>query len=355
MKEWQINRTVFKVSDFLSWQRIGSLELNPNFQRRSVWKKGAKSFLIDTIIKGYPIPIIFIREKQTDVFKLEPIRDIVDGQQRLRTLIAFIMPSSLKNYDPEKDDFKISRSHNRQLANKKFEDLDRDLKQRILDYQFSVNVLPADVEDRDIYQIFSRMNSTGLKLNHQEIRNSEYFGEFKTSVYDSALKYLSEWKKWKVFTDDNISRMDEAELSSEFYSYMLKGISSKSQNAIDKLYEDYDEFFNEREIIEQRFETVLDTIDDNFGNIISQTPYSKKTLFYILFIIVYDILYGTDTKLATKKHSKITVAQVNSLIHIGEDIQLQKVPENILESATRRTTNILERKTLYNYFKTRVK
>lgn len=318
-------------------------------------EKGAKSFLIDTIIKGYPIPIIFIREKQTDVFKLEPIRDIVDGQQRLRTLIAFIMPSSLKNYDPEKDDFKISRSHNRQLANKKFEDLDRDLKQRILDYQFSVNVLPADVEDRDIYQIFSRMNSTGLKLNHQEIRNSEYFGEFKTSVYDSALKYLSEWKKWKVFTDDNISRMDEAELSSEFYSYMLKGISSKSQNAIDKLYEDYDEFFNEREIIEQRFETVLDTIDDNFGNIISQTPYSKKTLFYILFIIVYDILYGTDTKLATKKHSKITVAQVNSLIHIGEDIQLQKVPENILESATRRTTNILERKTLYNYFKTRVK
>lgn len=44
MKEWQINRTVFKVSDFLSWQRIGSLELNPNFQRRSVWKKGQNLF-----------------------------------------------------------------------------------------------------------------------------------------------------------------------------------------------------------------------------------------------------------------------------------------------------------------------
>ncbi len=355
MKQWQINRTVFKVSDFLSWQKMGSLELNPNFQRRPVWKKGAKSYLIDTIIRGYPIPIIFIREKQTDVFKLEPVRDIVDGQQRLRTLISFIMPKALKDYNPEKDDFKISRSHNRELANKRFDDLDRDLKQRILDYQFSVNVLPADVEDRDIYQIFARMNSTGLKLKSQEIRNSEYFGEFKASVYDSALKYLSEWKQWKIFTDDNISRMDEAELTSEFYSLMLKGLTGKTQKALDNLYRDYDEIFEERDIIEYRFEVVMDAISDYLNNSIPNSAYKKKTIFYILFATVYDICYGLNSKLKTKKYTKLTSQQVNNLIHIGEDIKEEGVPDNILDAATRRTTNIQERKILLNYFKSRVK
>ena len=89
MKTWQINKTVFKVSDFLSWQKAGNLDLTPPFQRRSVWKKGAKSYLIDTIIRGLPIPIIFIRDKQSDEFSLEPLREVVDGQQRLRTLISF--------------------------------------------------------------------------------------------------------------------------------------------------------------------------------------------------------------------------------------------------------------------------
>jgi uncharacterized protein with ParB-like and HNH nuclease domain len=354
MKHWQLNRTVFKVSDFLSWHKMGSLQLNPNFQRRSVWKKGAKSFLIDTIIRGYPIPIIFIREKQTDVFKLEPIRDVVDGQQRLRTLISYIMPKSLKDYNVDKDEFTISKSHNKELANKKFDDLERDIKQQILDYQFSVNVIPADVEDRDIYQIFARMNSTGLKLNNQELRNSEYFGEFKTSVYESALKYLTQWTEWKIFTEDNVSRMDEVELTTEFYSLMLKGLTSKTPRALDDLYEKYDETFEEREMIEYRFEIVMDMIGDHFGSNIPNSPYKKKTIFYILFVVVYDLTYGLNSKLNVKKHIKLTTQQVNTLIHIGEDLQEGKVPENISESSTRRTTNILERKTLYKYFKGRI-
>jgi hypothetical protein len=124
---------------------------------------------------------------------------------------------------------------------------------------------------------------------------------------------------------------------------------------IDKLDKDYDETFDEREIIEYRFETIMDIIEDNLGSVIPQSPYKKKTIFYILFTIVYDLCYGINSKLTSKKHNKLTTQQINKLIHIGEDIQEEIVPENILESATRRTTNILERKTLYNYFKSRLK
>ena len=52
-------KTIFKVSGFLSWQRNNSLLLSPQFQRNSVWKSGTKSYLIDTVVRGFPIPIIF--------------------------------------------------------------------------------------------------------------------------------------------------------------------------------------------------------------------------------------------------------------------------------------------------------
>jgi len=90
-----IQKTLYKVADFVSWLKNRQLELSPEFQRRSVWKPGAKSYLIDTIIKGMPIPIIFLRDKRTDISQFEPIREVVDGQQRLRTVLSFVCPEYL--------------------------------------------------------------------------------------------------------------------------------------------------------------------------------------------------------------------------------------------------------------------
>jgi hypothetical protein len=54
MEALDIKRTLFSVSDFLDWQRQGTLNLDPPFQRRSVWKPGAKSYLVDTVVRGLP-------------------------------------------------------------------------------------------------------------------------------------------------------------------------------------------------------------------------------------------------------------------------------------------------------------
>lgn len=73
-------KTNYRISDFLTWKREGTLVLNPNFQRRSVWKKGEKSYLIDSILKGLPIPIIFLRDLRADLKTFKSKRDVVDGQ-----------------------------------------------------------------------------------------------------------------------------------------------------------------------------------------------------------------------------------------------------------------------------------
>jgi uncharacterized protein with ParB-like and HNH nuclease domain len=355
MKTFDVTRTLYKVSDFLGWQKAGTLVLSPSFQRRSVWNKGAKSYLIDTIVRGLPIPILFLRERRTDLKSFEPTRELVDGQQRIRTLISFILPELLDDLSEERDIFTMLRSHNKENAGKSFEKLPTNIKERILDYQFSVHILPTGTDDREVLQIFSRMNSTGTKLNNQELRNAEFYGEFKTSMHEIAYKQLNRWRSWKIFTESNISRMAEVELSSELSIFMLHGTSAKKRSAIDKIFKDNDIDFPERAEIERRFEKVMDSIDDCLGYDIPILPYKNKTLFYGLFAIMYELLFDNCELTKRKKANTITQSNINDLNTFAEKINEKDIEPELLESFTRRTTDASSRGILLKHFRKAVK
>ena len=67
---------------------------------------------------------------------------------------------------------------------------------------------------------------------------------FKTLIKNLAAEQLPRWRNWSAFTDYNIARMEEVELTSEFAQMMLRGISGKSQRALDNLYEEFDDTFS---------------------------------------------------------------------------------------------------------------
>lgn len=353
MKTFDIQKTFYKVSDFLSWYKNSTLVLNPEFQRRSVWKIGTKSFFIDSVVKGLPIPIVFLRDKGVDLKTYEPTREVIDGQQRLRTIVGYIDPSLLKDFDPDRDDFTVRRTHNVDLAGKRFKDLDSDLQRRILEYQFNVHVLPSDVDDRDVIQIFRRMNSTNYHLNDQELRNAEFFGEFKSSAYQLAAEQLHRWRKWKTFTPDAITRMLEVELTSEVLLLMLKGeITGRNQTTITKTYIEHDgeDKFPERTEIETRFSSVMDVIDDKLGTEMAELPFGQRSWFYSFFAHFYDLLYGLDSSLKKKARPKtIPQERIAGVKLAGERIKNRTASKEVMEATTRRATNPKERKILFGY------
>lgn len=230
--------------------------LSPSFQRRPVWEAAAKSYFIDTIARGLPIPIVFVRE-QTNLRTLEPSREVVDGQQRLRTLLTYIEPEAMADYDAERDRFEVRKSHNAELAGKGFKELPADIRRKILGYEFSVHVLPSDTDDTEVLQIFARMNATGIKLNYQELRNAKFYGEFKNLSYSLAYEQLSRWRNWKVFNESEIARMLEVEEASDLLILMVDGIHSRSRSVIDKAYEKYDNGFPQSETLSHRFRAVM--------------------------------------------------------------------------------------------------
>lgn len=348
-----MQKTFFTVANFISWQKSKSLVLAPKFQRRSVWKVGAKSFLIDTIVRGFPIPIIFLRDKRTDPNTLESMREVIDGQQRLRTVLSYVSPELLTDFDKTRDAFTVKRTHNKELAGKKFNELDPDIKLKILDFQFSVHVLASDVDDRQVIEIFRRMNSTNYSLSKQELRNAMYFGEFKSSAYLLAEEQYHNWKQWMIFDDDAIARMLEVEFISECMVSMLEGkIGGKSASRIDKAYENYDEQFDERAELERRFRFVMEQVETHFGSNFSDFVFFDKRLAYTFLMFVYDLCFGFDTPMTKKgKANKITPDQVSDIKLASERINKRTAPEPVLNSTDRRTTNPKERTILFNYLK----
>ncbi|HEX8327921.1 MAG TPA: DUF262 domain-containing protein [Hymenobacter sp.] len=343
-----ITRTVYKVSDFLSWQRSKSLVLSPSFQRRAVWPAAAKSFLLDTVLQGLPMPIIFLRE-QTNLDTLEPYREVVDGQQRLRTLLTYIAPEHLKDYNEITDFFTIKKNHNETLANKAFSQLPNDIKRKILSYEFSVHVLPPETEDREVLQIFARMNATGIKLNNQELRNAKFFGVFKTLVYNLAYSQLSRWREWKIFSEGEIARMSEVEETSDLIMTMLSGVRGKTQSGLDNTYQKYDNEFADSEEIARRFYITMDTISDTIGDKIYSTALSRRPVFHTLFSFYYDLLFGLNSgldKAAAKpfpKKAAVAVLEVATAI-VQENVldeEIAKVLRSDTTSNQSRTTRLV--------------
>lgn len=361
MSSLEYKKTFFKVADFVSWQSNKTLVLSPKFQRRSVWKAGAKSYLIDTIVKNLPIPIIFLRDKPIDINTMKAVREVIDGQQRLRTVLSFVKPELLDDYDPKKDEFFVKRFHNEDISGKAFQNLDPEIQQSILDYEFSVHILSPRIDDRDVIEIFRRMNSIYYKLNPQELRNSQYFGVFKTLAYRLAEECLNYWRSWNIYNDDDIARMKEVQLTSELLIMIInEDIESTTENKIDRFYEQYDSELIHQEEVYEKFMLTMANIDNGFKDFLPRSIFSQKTKIYVFFALIYQILFGLNQypKSSTKEYLqegylglRLTHETIEKIKKICQTIENNKSSLNpdVVKALESRREGTTERRAIFNY------
>ncbi|MBK6657035.1 MAG: DUF262 domain-containing protein [Proteobacteria bacterium] len=344
----QPTKTVFTVSQFLDWQRHGTLDLSPVFQRRPVWKPNAKSLLIDSVVRGFPIPIVLLRQVQ-DLHTLKMKMEVVDGQQRLRTLLAYIDHASLPTYDAANDSFTVKRIHNAELSGKLFKNLDADQKHQILGYQISTHVFPATTSDGMVFRMFARLNSTGLSLNKQEIRNAEYHGAFKSLVYQLSFEWFDAFRSWGVYKNQAISRMDEAEAISEFLMLMKDGMKGKSQPRIDKFYEANDEKFDDEAILRSRFQSVLSAMDTTVGPKMEGSAFQRPALFFSLFGVLYSHMYGLPSRLVRKRGRPLPSSLAADFERTSKQIIDKKLTKEMQDAADKATADKARREVRHKF------
>lgn len=347
----EIRRRVFSVRDFISWGRSGSLDLTPSFQRRSVWKPKAKSFLIDTLIRDLPVPILFIRQR-VEVGTIEPIREVVDGQQRLRTVLAYIEPGLIKDFDEATDRFTILRAHNPELAGQRFLDLPEEASSALLDYEFSVHVMSEDTSDAEVLEVFARLNATGTKLESQELRNAAYYGEFKTSMYSLALQQLNRWRSWKLYNEGDIARMREVEGTSDLVLLIMGGIQARSSQILDSAYLKFDDAFPDRVEVERRFQDVMDAIDDTLGARLADSIYSRTAVFYSLFALYYEYMFGLGSALTRRsRRRRLPSGMAESLMRASDELRSADLPDEVSRAFRGATAHAGTRRVRYEWLK----
>jgi len=197
------------ISWFLDLNENDQLDLNPPYQRRSVWSPKDRRFFLDTIFRGYPSPTIFLHKQ---VVGRKTTYSVVDGKQRLETLFRFVNNriSIDKNYGDVR------------LAGKKWRTIRKDetLARSFWDY-----VIPVEqtniIDTALVNEIFDRLNRNSRRLVDQELRHAKFDGWFMGFVETESES--PDWERLGVVTAARAKRMRDVQFLSELMIVLLKG------------------------------------------------------------------------------------------------------------------------------------
>lgn len=266
------------VQDIIDYFNNNRLELDPGFQRRSVWNERDRAKLIDSILRNYPLPSIFLYERHNKAG--EPEYDVIDGKQRIESILMFTGAMRGKRF----------RTKSQLDAEGQEEIIDwNTLKRKKLQGNitgYKLQIIEVKGEPGDIIDLFIKINSTGKSLTTHEKRKAQYFkSEFLKKASAIATRYIPFFRDSKILSSSQMSRMKHIELICELMvSAHLEDVTNKKA-ALDKIMKS--ESLEGRHLVKAAGLTVtsLNRLKRMFPQL-GQTRFSKLSDFYSLAVLM---------------------------------------------------------------------
>jgi len=260
------------LSKLISLYNKEKLSLNPPYQRNDIWTIKQQKYLLNTISKGMPVPSFFI-------FKQGNKYEMVDGQQRSRTIIGFfkgVIPNS---------------------ENRVFSELHQNEQRKFKAYKILVAIITNLLPGESMENYYVLVNSTGARLNRPELIKAEYF----STPFLKAIQALSEntdWKELDIFTERSKDRMNDIDFIGEIFALIEFGPTEKKEKA--------DELFrtllddNKIKVLMEKFLATLKILKTlNADTPLKTTRFRQKNDFYTLFQFINN---HQDTELFSFKY-----------------------------------------------------
>lgn len=300
--------TTQDISWFLDLHAKGQLDLDPPYQRRSVWTPKDRRFFLDTVLRDYPTGPIFLHKTVSDTGT--PKFHVVDGKQRLETIIMY-----------SKDELRAPSDYgDATIDNKKFSALPKGMKEAFWNYVLTVEMLPTS-DGTTVNQMFDRLNRNARKLTRQELRHARFDGAFCRYI-ESEADHLF-WANVGISTPARIRRMRDVEFVADIFLLVMHGIASGDADRLDQYFAEYDEEIPDFKEHTKKFEWTqkqLAAIDDRYP--LASTRYANFADFYTLFGVVLDRYpKGLDAAAAGKALKRFAV-EVDNAASTNEHAQL---------------------------------
>lgn len=282
------------VQRLYGWYRENRFEVNRRYQRKLVWTIAEKRAFIDSLLKGFPVPLILVAEYESDS---ETKYEIIDGMQRMNALFSFIE----QDFDLAGEYFDLdTMAETKHLADKKDiaqrkPKLSRDACVRLASYPIPLSVYRIEEQD-DVDEVFRRINSNGKHLSRQELRIAG-----NTSQYANLVRNLSSRIRGDTSLSDvlPLSKMKLLSISNRDLPYGLD---------VDKI------FWVEQGVITKeqlRDSTDEELVSDTLGYILlDPKPASSSEIlngFYGLAVSSKESSRANDLELAIKRVSEESI------------------------------------------------
>jgi hypothetical protein len=319
-----------QVIDFVNVKQW--MNIQPEYQRRRVWDIKRKSQFIESLLMNVPIPPIFLLEWEYGRY------EVMDGQQRLDAVISFY------SNEYKLTGMKYWTELNGLSYNQFLPLVRRALDRRRISATTIMTESVVDDDDKlDLRRlVFERLNTGGMKLNSQEIRNCIYSGKFNNIiVYLSGNEIFT--KAWNIPShSDNISegkitdklsnntlfrRMGDCEIVLRFYALFeskhLKGsLKTMMDGAMNRRLDITDD---EIKVLRESFINSLELANEVFGEKIFQitdstTGKSTQSInFYDAITVIFHDLRSKSVEIIEKKEEILELVQ--NLIAIPENYE----------------------------------
>jgi hypothetical protein len=327
------NPQTYSIAEILKWNDDKELELNPKFQRGPVWSAPARTYLIDSILRGYPIPKLLFRTV-VDRTSRRTLRDVVDGQQRLRTIIDFAA-----------DKFALGPKAGEEYRDQRYSDLEPDTQDAFLAYKLTCEQL-LNASDEDVLEIFVRINSYTVPVNAAELRNARFDNEFSAYVKGLIRRVPTVWQAGVLSPRDRVRMIDQS-LISEIAGFFETGVVEGSEADIDKIYS------RNKDAKSTDLPAVIDIIgvmeeaagllvDELAGEAIAQRPHFLMLVAAVMYAramlpqgrLTFDKVPARDSLLQDPEMILECLVELNSAL--GADIA--DLPTSLVEFVSARTS-----------------
>lgn len=250
-----------KISDLIGMINRRDLILQPDFQRKLVWSIKHKESFIDTILEGFPFPEIYIAQSGIDLETFQSQQVVVDGQQRLSTIISYVNDElPCKNI-------------------RRYSALDNQQKAAFLNYDVVVRDL-KDASSDTIKEVFRRINLTQYRLNDIEINNAIYEGEFISTAKD-ILNHLDN-ESFPIFSDNELNRMGDLNYILMIMATLEEGGYFAGNKMTENYIINYDEVYENSEIMKEKILSLFHIIASY--SLDPDSMWYRKSNFFTMFV-----------------------------------------------------------------------
>jgi hypothetical protein len=263
----------------------GNLDIRPPYQRKPVWMARQKSHLVESVLLTLPIPEVFIQRTTSE--EGATTYALVDGQQRIRTLLQYVGAESEGDQE-EYDKFALDKlDPASEWYQKRFTDLGSDAKKLFFGYKIAIRYLD-DADEESTKDMFRRLNSFTVILTAQELRNATYEGPFARLAEHQAEEHADFLAENRIVTAASIRRMGDIELMAELLIGAMHGPQGGAARSIDEyyqIYEDYEEEFPGQRRAKKGVDDAIRFVQTFLGDF-RDTRWSNKSDFYSLSVVL---------------------------------------------------------------------